>query len=77
MEKLLFKQMPLVVKIAVGVVFGNAWLSLEKFIIEPSGLWKYMPYYRVEGYCVWDLAVSLIIVFAIWRASRCRQSPAG
>lgn len=70
METLSFQQLPLVVKIAVGVVFYNTWWSIEEFIIDRHGLWKYMPYYRVADPCVWDLAVALIIGFAIWRASR-------
>ena len=28
-----------------------------------------MPYYRVGNGCVWDVAVALIVGFAIWRAS--------
>jgi hypothetical protein len=70
MEALTFNQLPLVVKIAVWVVFNNAWWSIEEFVIDRYGLWKYMPYYRVAGPCVWDLAVALITGFAIWRASR-------
>ena len=70
METLSFKQLPLVAKMAIGIVFLNSWILIEEFIIDRQGLWKYMPYYRVGDPCVWDLAVSLIIGFAIWRASR-------
>ena len=70
MERLSFQQLPLVVKIAMWVVFNNAWWSIEEFVIDRRGLWKYMPYYRVANACVWDLAVALIIAVAIWRASR-------
>ena len=70
MQSLRFHQLPLVVKIAVGVVFNNAWWSIEEFVIDRVGLWKFMPYYRVAKGCVWDLAVALITVFLIWRASR-------
>ena len=69
MEMLSFRQLPLVVKIATWVVFNNAWWSIEEFIIDRKGLWRYMPYYRVANGCVWDLAVALIVGFAIWRAS--------
>jgi hypothetical protein len=69
METLRFKQLPLVIKIAVGVVFGNAWASIEEFVIDRHGLWKYMPYYKVGDACVWDLAVATIITVAIWWAS--------
>jgi len=75
METLSFQHLPLVVKIAMWVVFNNAWWSVEEFVINRHGLWKYMPYYRVADACVWDLAVGLIIGFAIWRASRRSISP--
>jgi hypothetical protein len=74
METLSFKQLPLVAKMAIGIVFLNSWILIEEFIIDRQGLWKYMPYYRVGDPCVWDLAVSLIIGFAIWRASRRNSS---
>lgn len=74
METLSFKQLPFVVKIAVGIVFYNAWWSIEEFIIDRHGLWKYMPYYRVADPCVWDLAVALIIGLAILLASRRNSS---
>ena len=72
MDTLSFRSLPLVVKIAVGLVFNNAWWSIEEFVIDRRGLWKYMPYYRVANACVWDVAVALITVFAIWRMSRPR-----
>ena len=70
MQSLSFRQLPWVVRIAVGVAFLNAWVNIEQLFIDRYGIWKYMPYYKVGDACVWDLAVSLIIVFAIWRASR-------
>jgi hypothetical protein len=47
METLRFEQLPLVLKIAVGIVFYNAWWSIEEFVIDRHELWKYMPYYKV------------------------------
>ena len=70
MHTMAFRQLPLVAKIAVGVVFYNAWWSMEEFVIDRHGLWKYMPYYQVANPCVWDFAVAVVICFAIWRASR-------
>jgi len=37
METLSFQQLPLVVKIAIWVVFNNAWWSIEEFVIDPQG----------------------------------------
>ncbi len=70
MNTMSFRQLPLIAKIAVGVVFYNAWWSIEEFVIDRHGLWKYMPYYRVADACLWDLVVGLIIVFSLWRLSR-------
>jgi hypothetical protein len=64
-----FKQLPLAVKIAVGVVLNNAWWSIEEFVINRRGLWKYMPYYKVADACVWDLMVAVVTTLVIWRAS--------
>lgn len=69
MPRLSFHQLPLVVRIAVGVAFYNAWWSIEEFVINRSGLWRYMPLYRTDNACAWDLAVGSIIVFGLWRAS--------
>ena len=77
METLSFRQLPLAAKMAVGVGFLNSWILIEEFIIDRHGLGKYMPYYRVADPCVWDLAVTLIIAFTIWLASRPRQHDAG
>jgi hypothetical protein len=76
METLRFRQLPLVIKIAVWLVFNNAWWSIEEFVIDRKGLWKYMPFYHVADACVWDLAVALITLVAICCASRERKSPA-
>ena len=69
MGTLSFQQLPLVVKIAIWFVFNNAWWSIEEFVIDRKGLWRYMSYYRVGNGCVWDLGVALIVALAIWRAS--------
>ena len=52
MKPLTFKQLPLVVKIAVGIAFYNAWLSIEEFVINRHGLWKHMPYYNLTDPCI-------------------------
>ena len=70
METLRFRQLPLVIKTAVWLVFNNAWWSIEEFVIDRKGLWKYMPFYHVADACVWDLAVALVTLAAICWASR-------
>ena len=76
MPSIAFRQLPLAARIAIGVTFYNLWWGIEEFIIDRYGLWQYMPYYRRSDPCVWDLCVGLLIVFAIWRASRAQRQPA-
>jgi hypothetical protein len=72
METMPFRQMPMVVKVGVGIALFDAWVSFEEFVVDRHGLWRYMPYYRVAEACVWDLAVGLLIVVGLWRLSRPR-----
>jgi hypothetical protein len=76
MERLLFRQLPWAVRIAVGLAIGLTWVFIEEHIIEPFTLYKYMPFYRVGNFCVYDLTVGLIIAVSIWRASRHAGPPA-
>jgi len=69
MDRLSFGQLPLVVKIAVGMTFCTACVCIEEFVIDRHGLWKYMPYYKVGDPCLWDLGVTLVIVIGLWRVS--------
>ena len=74
METLSFRQLPLIVKVAVGIAFLNTWILFEEIVVDRQGLWRYMPFYRVGDFCVWDLTVSLLIFAGLWRLSSRRQS---
>ena len=65
-----FGQLPLVAKIAVGLTFNNAWWCTEEFFINRYGIWRYMPFYRANDPCLWDLAFALLTLFGLWRLSR-------
>ena len=60
----------MVVKVATGVASFTLWMCLEEFVIDRSGFWRYMPYYKKGDACVWDLAVFLLIVTGLWGLSR-------
>jgi len=49
MKTLTFKQLPPIVKSRAAV--EQEW-SIEEFVIDRHGLWKYMPYYKVGDPCV-------------------------
>ena len=76
MGTLSFGQLPMIAKVAVGIAFYDAWWSIEEFVIDRYGLWRYMPYYRVGDPCVWDLAVALLIAVGLWRLARQRGETA-
>jgi hypothetical protein len=76
MGTLSFGQLPLIAKVAVGIAFYDAWWSIEEFVIDRYGLWRYMPYYRVSDPCVWDLAVAVLIAVGLWRLARQRGTTA-
>jgi hypothetical protein len=57
--------LPTIAKVAVGIAFYDAWWSIEEFVIDRYGLWRYMPYYSVSDPCVWDLAVALLIIVGL------------
>jgi hypothetical protein len=69
MNPLPFKHLPLIVKIAAGIAFFNSWVLFEEIVVDRQGLWRYMPFYRVGDFCVWDLTVALLILFGLWRLS--------
>jgi hypothetical protein len=73
METVTFGQLPTIAKVAVGIAFLEAWVSLEQLVIEPTGLWHYMPFYRVGGFCVYDFTIILLVVAGLWRLSRQRE----
>jgi hypothetical protein len=68
-----FQEMPMVVKVAAAVAFFTAWMCLEEFVINRSGFWSDMPYYKKDDACVWDLAVAMLIVVGLWWLSRSRE----
>ena len=76
MRTIAFSQLPLAVKIAVGLAFLSAWVLIEQLFIDRYGIWKYMPYYKVGDACVWDLMATIIIAATIWWAST-RKAPGG
>jgi len=76
-DKLTFAQLPVLVRISVGLSLINIWVSFEEFVVDRVGLWKYMPYYKVAQFCVWDFTViSLVVAGLFWASVRGRRSQA-
>src|SRR5947207_3905998 len=70
--------LPLIAKIAIAMTFINTWVIFEETVVDRHGLWRYMPYYRVGLFCVWDaavLAVTLLLLLASVAPLRRRSGP--
>jgi hypothetical protein len=75
MGTLSFRQLPLTAKVAIGAAFMNTWVLFEEIVVDRQGLWRYMPFYRVGDFCVWDLTAGLLILVGLWRLSSRREEP--
>src|SRR5262245_60941243 len=78
MNKSTTPRLPLIAKIAIAMTVINTWVILEETIVDRLGLWRYMPYYKVGLFCVWDAAVfaiTLLLLLVNVRQSRRRDGP--
>jgi hypothetical protein len=70
--------LPLIAKIAIAMTFINSWVIFEETVVDRHGLWRYMPFYRVGLFCVWDaavLAVTLLLLLVSVAPFRRRNDP--
>src|SRR5437867_5460146 len=68
----------LIAKIAIAMAFINTWVIFEETIVDRHGLWRYMPFYRVGLFCVWDaavLAITLLLLIVSVAPFRRRSDP--
>lgn len=73
MNKSTTPPLPLIAKVAIAMTFVNTWVIFEETLVDRHGLWRYMPYYRVGLFCVWDaavLAITLLFLLVNIRQSR-------
>ena len=70
MEKLRLSQLSFVLKLTVWLTMLNSWLWFEDIVIEHGGLAPYLPFYRVQGFCVWDFTVTVLTSIVVFGAGR-------
>ena len=78
MKKSTTRRLPPIAKIAIAMTFINAWVLFEETIVDRHGLWRYMPYYRVGLFCLWDavvFAVTLLLLLVSVAPFRRRSGP--
>lgn len=71
-------RLPLIARIGIAMTFLNVWVIFEETVVDRHGLWRYMPYYRVGMFCVWDASVFavtlLILLMSVARSRRLSDS---
>ena len=67
MQKIQFWALPTPVKFAVWLSFIFLWIALERLVIEPFDIYRFMPFYRVEGFCPWDALAIVVITIVLLR----------
>ena len=61
MTKLRFYDLPLVVRVTSVLSMIAAWILFEQYFIEGLHLDRFMPGYRVQGFCPYDASILLLI----------------
>ena len=68
MDKTLFRNLPLAVKLATCLSFFMTWVLLAEFVIDRYGFDRFLPLYRVGDVCPYELLV-LAAIALFWRAA--------
>ena len=74
MSKVPFKDLPFLVKAAVFVSFFTAWVMFEELAIDRHGLWRFLPFYKVGLFCIWDVLALVVISCSLPWFSSSRRS---
>ena len=75
MKRISFAELPWGVRIVLALAAFNFWISFEEFVINRSGLWRYMPGYKLADACIWDLMVAIVICATAWWFSQKGSNP--
>ena len=70
MQQISFASLPFIARFGTAAGLFFLWTLLERGIIEPLGIYHYMPLYRVEGPCIWDGFAAIAILTWLYFASR-------
>jgi hypothetical protein len=67
LQKVQFSALPTSVKFSVWLSFVFLWIAFERLVIEPFNIYRFMPFYRVEGFCPWDALAIIVITVVLLR----------
>lgn len=70
MQKIHLSALPNLAIFSIGATLMLLWVAFEQLVIEPFGIYHFMPLYRVGGFCPYDAAAITIVTIVLWRLSR-------
>ena len=74
MTKLAFSDLPWVARGAVLATGFMAWILFEEIGIDRNGWDRYLPFYRLGKFCVYDLAMSIVLIAVFVMLNRRRSA---
>jgi len=54
-----------ILPLVFGLTLLNSWALFEELVVDRQGLWRYLPWYRVGAFCVWDAAALITVLVLI------------
>jgi hypothetical protein len=66
MTKSTFPELPTLAKVATFISFYVLWAEFERLVINNFGIWRHLPGYEVNCFCIWDAGV--ILILTVWAA---------
>jgi len=54
-----------ILPLVFGLTLLNSWALFEELVVDRQGLWRYLPWYRVGAFCVWDAAALIAVLVLI------------
>jgi hypothetical protein len=68
-----FRRLPFLVQLAAMLTFYMAWVMFAEFIVDRHGLDRYLPFYRVGKFCLYDAAIVALLLLS-WLNMRRERS---
>jgi hypothetical protein len=75
-SRIRLSDLPLPVRLAVGLSFFSTWVIFEEGLVDRTGLWELMPGYVKARLCPWDLAALGIVLVPLLLLRSRRGLPA-
>ncbi len=75
MRKLTFSELPWIARVAIAASYLAMWILFEQYVIEPRHWYRWMPFYRVQGFCVYDAAFLVLLVVSLGALGARRLRP--